>query len=99
MLRRMQRGEFFPQPLQRPHKQKRGPSGPRLRSVCAQALSDNLRGLQERHGGDRREQSKSGGEACKLGHLNFLHVFVAFEIEMPAPVRMDAAGAVIFSPG
>jgi hypothetical protein len=57
------------------HKQKRGPIGPRLRSICAQALSDNLRRLQERHGGDRREQNKSGDEAYKLGHLNFPHVF------------------------
>ena len=52
---------------------------------CAQALSDNLRRLQERHGGDRREQSKSDGEAYKLGHLNSLMCFVAFELEMPAP--------------
>lgn len=79
-----------------PDKQKRGPAARVFVQRQRVGSGDDLGRLQQRDGGDRREQNKCGGEAYDLGHFISLRCFVAFVFEMPAPRRMDARAGAFF---
>ena len=87
----MQRRESFLRLLQRGSANKNAGQAARVFVQCVcEASGDDLRRLQKRHGGHRREQNNRHCEAYKLGHLISLTCSLAFVFEMPALTRMDA---------